>query len=103
MAWLRWEKVCRPKCLGGLGFHDLGFFNQSLVAKQVWRLLKNKESLAFCVLKGKYFHNSSIHEVEDKTSSSYLWKSFLWGRALLKDGLRWKISSGFRVNLLLDP
>lgn len=34
---------------------------------------------------------------------SQTWKSVLWGRDLLKKGLRWKVGSGFKVKLFSDP
>jgi hypothetical protein len=31
-----WDLVCQPKCLGGLGFHNLRLLNTTLRAKWLW-------------------------------------------------------------------
>ena len=55
IAWLSWQKMCEPKCDGGLGFKNLKWFNKALLAKQGWHLQMGGESLVYRVLKAKYF------------------------------------------------
>lgn len=52
---MHWKLLCRPKTEGGLGFRDVGPFNQALLAKQGWLVLQRPESLVAWILKAKYF------------------------------------------------
>ncbi|KAI9161611.1 hypothetical protein LWI28_019065 [Acer negundo] len=69
----------------------------ALLAKQVWRLVQFPNTLAAKVLKCCYFPDSSILQASEVSSSSYLWKSFLWGKILLDVGSRWRIGNGRSV------
>lgn len=63
-------------------------FNDALFAKQAWYLLHNKESLFYRVFRLKFFPNCSVLEAKDGTIGSYIWKSILKGRDVLKRGVR---------------
>ena len=51
--WVKWADLCEPKSKGGMGFKELLLFNDSLLAKQTWRLLHNKNSLFYRVFNSK--------------------------------------------------
>lgn len=53
--WLKWEELTKSKLEGGMGFRDLGLYNDSLLAKQAWRLLKNQDSLFYKVFTARFF------------------------------------------------
>jgi hypothetical protein len=58
--WLAWDKLVRPKSHGGVGFCDFRFFNQALLARQAWRLLKFPDSLCARLLKAKYYPSGDL-------------------------------------------
>ncbi|KAL5568229.1 hypothetical protein UlMin_024804 [Ulmus minor] len=94
MHWCNWEKLCSHKADGGMGFRDLRLFNKAILAKQAWRIHSQPSSLVACVLQGFYFHKSTFLQVKVNSSSSFMWRSILWGRELYNQGLRCKIGSG---------
>ncbi|KAK3219971.1 hypothetical protein Dsin_013941 [Dipteronia sinensis] len=102
LHWGSWRKLCCSKNGGGLGFRDLTIFNKVLLAKQVWRLIHQPNTLAGKVLKQRYFPDSSVMEVSCGNSSSFLWKSLMWGREIIEVGARWRIGSGSSVRIYKD-
>ncbi|KAK9990436.1 hypothetical protein SO802_025421 [Lithocarpus litseifolius] len=77
--WMKWEDLCKPKSQGGMGFKDLSKFNDTLLAKQTWRLLHDKTLLFYRVFKAKFFPNCTIMEAANPSLSSYAWRSILRG------------------------
>lgn len=49
-----WDKICKPKSEGGLGLRRFCGLNKALLAKQIWRIYENKESIYSKVIKAKY-------------------------------------------------
>lgn len=74
--WKNWETLCLPKNEGGMGFKELRKFNEAMLAKQVWRLIHDKDSLFYRVFKAKIFPSGDIFSAQVK-SGSYAWRSIV--------------------------
>ena len=84
IAWLSWEKLCEPKCIGGMGFKKLQQFNLALLAKQGWRLQTNQNSLVYQVLKAKYFPRCDFIEASLGNNPSFSWRSIMSTQKLVR-------------------
>jgi predicted DNA-binding transcriptional regulator AlpA len=100
--WMKWSKLCKVKEEGGIGFRDLHAFNLALLAKQVWRLTQNSESLLYRVYKAKYFPSCSFLNAKIGSNPSFIWRSFLGARDLVKEGSKWKVGNGCSIRVWED-
>jgi hypothetical protein len=101
--WYAWWKLCYPKNDGGMGFRDFHSFNLALLAKQVWRLINDPESLCAQVLRAKYFPQGDILKAGPKAGSSFTWQSILAGLVVVKRGHIWRVGNGESINIWQDP
>lgn len=100
---MSWDKLCRTKADGGMGFKDLDLFTKAMLAKHVWRLLQRPHSLVAQTLKHKYFPRGDFMSTKLGSQPSFLWKSFLHGRDFPRKGLRLRIGYGSCVKAFRDP
>jgi hypothetical protein len=97
--WMSWSRMGLPKNRGGMGFQDLHCFNQSLLAKQCWRLWKIEDSLIAQIMKAKYYPDCSVLDAQVGTRVSYAWRSIQSSCQLLKKGLIWRVGNGNSVKV----
>ena len=83
-----WENLCVPKNQGGMGFKLLKEFNLALLAKQGWKLQTETNSLAYKVLKAKYFPNCEFVEAIVGRRPSYLWQSIMVAQHIVRSEVR---------------
>lgn len=103
MHWRKWEDLATPKGEGGMGFKDFQLFNQSMLAKQGWRLMTQPESLCARVLRGKCFHGGDFMSARNKKNASHTWRAILYGREALKEGLIKRVGDGATIHAWDDP
>ncbi|CAA7028427.1 unnamed protein product [Microthlaspi erraticum] len=94
--------ACKSKENGGLGFHDIGRFNQALLGKEAWRIWSRPESLVARILKHRYFRHGSFFHCAVGRRPSYAWRSILFGRDLLLQGMVKVIGNGKDTKVWVD-
>lgn len=95
-----------PKNKGGLGFRDLVLFNKALLAKQIWRLLQQPESLVARIFKAKYHSSCPILEANLGKKPSLAWRSLIAAQEVIKRGAIWTVGDGKSIKVwgeLLAP
>ncbi|GAU34127.1 hypothetical protein TSUD_66060 [Trifolium subterraneum] len=101
--WLAWDRLACPKAHGGLGFRNFEAFNKAVVAKQVWNIVQNPDSLVAKLIKTRYFPHSSLFEAPLGYNPSFVWRSMWHARQILSLGCRWRIGSGVNIRVMHDP
>lgn len=101
---VKWNSICRPKVLGGLGIKKSADMNKALLAKSSWRMLQNDEGLWCKVFKNKYLKNYNIltSSYKKPTSCSSTWSGVCHGASLLRQGLVWRIGNGEYAHFWTD-
>ena len=100
--WINWKKLCSPKAKGGMGFRDIQAFNLALLAKQAWRLIHHTHSLFHQVYKARYFPTCLFMEAELGHNPSYVCRSLLAARDIIRAGSQWKVGDGRRIKVAVD-
>lgn len=90
------------KAKGGLGFRSLEDFNLALLAKQGWRLLQHPQSLVGRIFQEKYYRGGSFLGSELGRRPSYAWRSLWSSKALLGEGLMWRVGDGRSIKIWGD-
>ncbi|GAU26046.1 hypothetical protein TSUD_225070 [Trifolium subterraneum] len=96
--WLAWERLACPKAHGGLGFRNF----EGYVAKQVWNIIQNPNSLVSKLIKARYFPHSSLFEASLGYNPGFAWRSMWHARQILSLGCRWQIGSGDNIRVMHD-
>ncbi|EOY21370.1 Ribonuclease H-like superfamily protein [Theobroma cacao] len=93
---------CLFKFSRRLGFRDTRCFNLALLAKQGWRLQMQQPTLAYKILKARYFPRVHFMDAPVGSNPSYLWRSIKESQQIIKKGLVWRVGNGNDIQVLED-
>lgn len=100
MALIKWSTITLPKFAGGLGVKDLRFFNTSLLAPCILKIL-NKVNIPWVNLACEKYGDSLLSITPRKCS--WAWRSLCQGFNRLQSGFTKKIGNGSDTSVLHDP
>jgi len=102
MPLVAWDKVCRPKQLGGLGLRKTAAANTAFLAKLGWKFLTQPGNYWVQHMRAKYGSPEHFFVLRSKRTDSWVWKCLLRARPFLKQGMRWKVGNGSSINFWTD-
>lgn len=96
-------KCVSRKSRGYRLFRDFWIYNQAMLAKHNWRIIKNPDYLLARVPKGRYIYfYKDFLKAKLGHNLSYTWRSILWGRDLFVKGMRWYVRNGTKILIVED-
>ncbi|XP_026459220.1 uncharacterized protein LOC113359863 [Papaver somniferum] len=94
--WVAWDRVKKPKKLGGLGIRHLKSTNKALLSKWSWRYAKEKEALWRRVIQLKSKSDTEdLRPLESKLPHGRgMWKGMQQGRNVMQTNSKFSIGDG---------
>lgn len=89
MHLLTWDKVCRPKVDGGLGFRHMRINNKAFLMKIAWSLIVDRDTLWVRTVRSKYSCGNSIIPIVQKKNRALL----TFGKAYVMFGRKFVTTS----------
>lgn len=101
-AKVAWEDVCCPKAEGGLGIRNIKQCNRASMAKYIWILFSDKQSLWCRWIHSIFLKNKNFWTARQPGTCSWMWKKILQLRPYFRSSFRWAVGNGFSVSLWHD-
>lgn len=86
---------------GDMGFRDLESFSRAMLA-QLWKIITRPHSLVASFLKEKYFKYGDVLEAKTRNNASFMWRSILAAKELIKQGSRCQVGNGEKIKIWGD-
>ena len=103
IAWKEWDKLSRPKCVGGLGFKKTKEMNDALLAKFAWMVVSGNQSICMEVLRSKYKVSDDWLRADLSKYASPTWRAIERAKLLIEKGACFLLGDGKTINVWEDP
>jgi hypothetical protein len=98
---VRWEVICQPKELGGLGILNLEIQNRCLLSRWLYKLL-NEEGMWQSLLRRKYPANRTLSQAQRQATDSHFWNGLMKIKDLFISKGTFQVHDGFQVRFWED-
>jgi hypothetical protein len=88
-----WDKITKPKKVGGLRIRKARDANTSLLGKLVWNIHQNNDALWVQIIKHKYIKEEAFLSITKKPGS-VTWNAIMKALLALKDGFQFRLGNG---------
>ncbi|GJV59378.1 RNA-directed DNA polymerase, eukaryota, reverse transcriptase zinc-binding domain protein [Tanacetum coccineum] len=99
---VKWDDACKPKNQGGLGLKSMFEWNTTLMAKHLWNILTNKDSIWVRWVNVHKIKGRNLWEIECNRGMSWSWKHLLELRDKIRAFVRIKIGNGKGCSIWYD-
>ena len=103
LAWKSWDKLCRSKYHGGLGFRAAKKINEALIAKLTWMVVSKRVSPCMNALRSKYKVNEDWLNSELMKYTCNTWKAVERMKSFVKNGACFLVGDGTFIDVWKEP
>ena len=97
-----WDKICKPKSLGGLGIRKSEHMNKALQMKLLWKIIAEPNNIWVRIVNEKYLRNMELFSYKKQTNTSWQWSKLMSLRSEFREGLHWQIGDGRTIRFWTD-
>ncbi|CAM8902040.1 unnamed protein product [Rhodiola kirilowii] len=94
ISWVNKETLQKKKMEGGLGFRNLRFFNDAILMKICWRIVKFPNLLVSRILLAKYCPDGTIWSARLIPEASHVWRGVMKVMDYFKGAIWWDADRG---------
>ncbi|XP_026398808.1 uncharacterized protein LOC113294636 [Papaver somniferum] len=93
-----WKELNLPKRLKGLGFKNLRYFNEALLAKLAWRMIHERDAKWVQMLQARFCKHGDPLYGEIKRKGTWIWNGIQRGLQWIKRFHVWEVGDTSKIN-----